>query len=370
MKILARYVTRQATVTLLITLGVFTSVLLMGRMMRQMSDMLMNQQVGLKAVGWFVLLVTPYVLSFTLPMAMLAMALLVFGRLSADNELTAMRASGIGLGQVVAPVLLLATLATGFCLYINTYLYPQCRAEFRERFVRLGAENPAALLEEGTYLRNFPGLVIYIARKKENILEDVTVYTLADDGKVMSSLRAQKGIVSAQPDTMKLTLDLYNVRGDLRDPKEPTNVRKIHPGTSARRYPLELDLATAMRKAQKSKDLRDMVFSELRAEIRALREKGIHPAAVLMEAHFRVSLAVACLAFTLIGIPLGIKTSRRETSIGIAISLGLALCFYLVAVLATTLKSQPQLYPELILWSPILVFELVGLWLLWRVTRV
>jgi lipopolysaccharide export system permease protein len=89
----------------------------------------------------------------------------------------------------------------------------------------------------------------------------------------------------------------------------------------------------------------------------------------LIEAHQRVAGAVACLAFTLIGIPLGIKTSRRETSVGIALSLMLALGFYFVTVLANTLKSRPYLYPDAILWSPDLFFELLGLWLLWRVAR-
>jgi lipopolysaccharide export system permease protein len=370
MKILPKYITRQAVVTLLIALGVFTFVLLLARMLKQLSEMLVNQQVGVEVVGWFVLLVTPYMLSFSLPMAMLAATLLVFGRMSADNEISAMRASGIGLGQVAAPVVLLATLMTGVCLYINTYLAPQCRADFRTRFVRLGAQQPMALLEEGTYIRSFPGFVIYVARKKENVLEDVTVYTLSDDGNVVSSLRAEKSIVKAQPEAQKLLLEMYNVRGDLRDPKDPTNVRKIRPGTTARRYPLELDIGQAVRRASATKELRDMVFSELRAEIRTLRAQGIYPAAVLMEAHQRVATAVACLAFTLIGIPLGIKTSRRETSIGIAISLGLALIFYLVLVLANTLKSRPHLYPEALLWFPNLAFEILGLWLLWRVARV
>jgi lipopolysaccharide export system permease protein len=370
MKILPKYIVRQTVVTLLITVCVFTFVLLLSRMLRQLSDLLVNQRVGLEVVVWFVLLVTPYVLSFSLPMAMLATTLLVFGRLSADNEIAAMRASGIGLGQVAAPVILLAALVSGICLYINTSLAPQCRTDFRTRFIRLGVQQPMALLEEGSYIRDFPGFVIYVAKKKENVLDDVTVYTLSDDGNVMSSLRAEKGVVTAQPETQKLLLDLYNVRGDLRDPKDPTNVRKIRPGTTAKRYPLELDLGQAIRHASTTKELRDMVFSELRAEIRALRAQGIYPAAVLMEAHQRVATAVACLAFTLIGIPLGIKTSRRETSIGIAISLGLALVFYLVLVLANTVKNRPHLYPEALLWFPNVFFELLGLWLLWRVARV
>lgn len=369
MKILAKYITRQTFITLFMTLGVFTFVLLLARMLRQLSDMLVNQRIGLEVVGYFVLLVTPYVLSFSLPMAMLATTLLVFGRLSADNELTAMRASGIGLGQVVAPIVLLATLMAGTCMYINSTLAPRCRTEFRARLLRLGAEKPLALLEEGTYIKDFPGFVIYLSRKKENVLDDVVIHTLATNGNVVSTLRAQKAVVTARPGTGKLILDLYHVRGDLRDPSDPTNVRKIRPGTTAARYPLVLDVAGAIRRRPTSKDLRDMVMSELVQEIRMLHARGIYPGAALLEAHWRTAGAVACLAFTMIGIPLGIKTSRRETSIGIALSLGLAMIFYVCTVLASTSKNRPYFYPEVILWTPNLIFEVFGLWLLWRVSR-
>jgi lipopolysaccharide export system permease protein len=80
-------------------------------------------------------------------------------------------------------------------------------------------------------------------------------------------------------------------------------------------------------------------------------------------------MAVACISFALIGIPLGIKTSRRETSIGIALSLALAFGFYFMMILAAALKERPYLYPEAILWAPNLIFQLVGLALLWRLSR-
>jgi lipopolysaccharide export system permease protein len=369
MKILTKYITRQAVITLFFTIGAFTFVLLLARILKQLSDMLVNQKVGLEVVGYFLLLMTPNILSFSLPMAMLATALLIFGRMSADNEITAMRASGMSLGQVVAPVILLAALTSVCCLYINANLAPWCKFEFKTMFVRLGSQRPMALIEEGTYIKDFPGYVIYVSRKKGNIIEDVQIYTLDDSNNVVSSLRAQKGIVSAKPEERKLVLDLYNVRGDLRDAREPTNIHKIRPDTTAQHYPIEMDLSRALRQARSARQLGDLVFSELVDQIRDLRAHGIYPAAALMEAHQRVASAVACFAFTLIGIPLGIKTSRRETSIGIALSLGLALVFYFVTILANILKSRPALYPEAILWSPNLFFEILGLYLLWRVTR-
>jgi lipopolysaccharide export system permease protein len=124
MKILSKYITRQAVITLFFTMGVFTFVLLLARILKQLSDMLVNQKVGLDIVGYFVLLVTPNILSFSLPMAMLATALLVFGRMSADNEITAMRSCGVSLGQVVAPVILLAAVMSVLCLYINADVAP------------------------------------------------------------------------------------------------------------------------------------------------------------------------------------------------------------------------------------------------------
>ncbi len=369
MKILAKYITRQAVITLLLTIAVCTFVLLLARILKQLSDMLVNQKVGLEVVGYFVLLMTPNVLSLSLPMAMLATAILIFGRMSADNEVVAMRACGMSLGQVVAPVILVAAVASVCCLYINADLAPWCRFQFKTMFVRLGSERPMALIEEGTYIKEFPGYVIYAGRKKGNIIEDVMIYTLDDSNNVVSSLRAQKGIVSSKPEEHKLLLDLYNVRGDLHDAKEPTNVHKIRPDTTAQHYPVEMDLSRALRQARATRQLGDLIFPELLDEIRDLRTHGIYPAAALMEAHQRVAGAVACLAFTLIGIPLGIKTSRRETSIGMALSIGLALSFYFMMILANTLKGRPALFPEAILWSPNLFFEFLGLWLLWRVTR-
>jgi lipopolysaccharide export system permease protein len=369
MKILAKYITRQAIVTLLLTIAVCTFVLLLARILKQLSDMLVNQKVGLEVVGYFVLLMTPNILSLSLPMAMLATAILIFGRMSADNEITAMRACGMSLGQVVAPVILVAAVASVCCLYLNANIAPWCRFQFKTMFVRLGSQRPMALIEEGTYVRDFPGYVIYAAKKKGNILEDVMIYQLDESNNVSSSMRAQKGIVSSKPEEHKLLLDLYNVRDAWHDTKEPTNVHKIRSDIIVERYPIEMDLSRALRQARATRQLGDLVFSELMDEIRELRAHGIYPAAALMEAHQRVAGAVACLAFTLLGIPLGIKTSRRETSIGIALSLGLALIFYFMTILANTLKGRPALFPEAILWSPNLLFEFLGLWLLWRVTR-
>ncbi len=275
----------------------------------------------------------------------------------------------MSLGQIAAPMVVLSVLMGGICFYFNASLGPQSYHRFNKLFVEIGMENPLALIEEGKYMREFPGYVIYVGKKRDKDLEHVTLYLLNDDGNVISSVRARRAIISARPERHTLLLDMYDVRGDLRDPRDPTNIEKIRAGTTARRYPVELDLGKILRKSRAKKKLRDYTLGELREEIVQLKQRGIFPSATLLEVHGRLSGAVACVAFTLVGIPLGLKTSRRETSIGIAISLVLAFIYYFFVILATTLKDRPDLYPEAIIWVPSVAFELIGIWLLWRVSR-
>jgi hypothetical protein len=126
--------------------------------------------------------VLPTALAYAAPCAMLFTICLVYGRMSADNEITAIRASGVGLGRMASPVILLALAMTALCFYINTTLAPMCRFQFRTLFLQLATENPMALLEEGVAIRDFPGYEIYIGNKKANMIEDVRIMALDDKG--------------------------------------------------------------------------------------------------------------------------------------------------------------------------------------------
>ena len=396
------YLTRQVISALLMTIAVFTFVLLLGNVLKEIMTLLVNQQatllVVLKAVG----LLMPYVLAFALPMGMLTATLLVFGRFSADQELTAARAGGVSLLSLVLPILVLGVALSGVCAVIALEIAPKCRVMYKNLIYRMGLEQVVALLPEDTFVDSLPGYIIYVGEREGTLLRDVLVYELKDNVTV-KKISAEEGtlIVDKTAETATLVLrkaimEMRIVTARKNDPVGSSDgygdeekwdpelaavqvkpiVRIDSSGNRVEWRVLSLDsyravpfnLRMSPEKARKPK-LSWMSFQQLRREIESLKAQDVDPTPAKVQLHRQVAFSFASIGFTLIGIPLGIRAHRRETSVGVAIALVLVIVYYSFFILGQALETRPEFYPHLILWIPNFLFQVIGAGLLWRANR-
>ncbi|HXG46695.1 MAG TPA: LptF/LptG family permease [Methylomirabilota bacterium] len=389
MRTLHHYLTRQILAALLLTVAVFTGLLLLGTVLKEVLVLLANGQASLGLVARSILLLIPWVLVFALPMGLLTATLLVFGRLSADHELTAVRAGGVSLVAWVTPVLLLSVVLSGICAVVNLHIGPRSRTTYKNLLLDSGLESLGALLPEKTFIKDFPGRIIYVGRVKGNELEDILVYTVDRDGRVETQFRASEGTLKPDRERRTMTVQLRDVwrvswREDERDRGVP-----VHAAA------LEITESLAPVGAKKRRRLTDMTFLELRQELRQIeRQIGLGPVEarptreqlaarletlrkqrgdltlpIRVQMHRQVSFSLACVGFALVGIPLGIRGHRRETTAGVAAALVLVVVYYGFIILGEALETRPEYFPHLIVWVPNFLFQAVGIVLLWRANR-
>jgi lipopolysaccharide export system permease protein len=388
MNTLHRYLIRQVLASSLMTVAVFTFVFLLGNVLKQILALLLSGQVRLVTVLEAVGLLIPFVLVYCLPMGLLTATLLVFGRFSADQELTAARASGISLVSLVMPVLLLSFFCCGLSAYINMDLGPRSRVAYNQLLIRAEADLARFQLPEKQFIRDIPGYIVYVDKNNRGNLQDVMVFVLQHETNVTTTIRAPQGRLEVDVSKKQLTLYLMNPR-----------VVKINPNgswtlTSGADWSIPYQLPTSGNPSYHP-PLSDMTFWQLRDELEDLNRKlslPPNPATtatdtrlgewdevkkqradltepVLVAMHRQVAFSFACFSFTLIGIPLGIRVHRRETNIGVAIALILVLIYYAFVMIGSQLSARTEFAPHLIFWLPNFIFQAVGAVLLWRANR-
>jgi lipopolysaccharide export system permease protein len=354
------YLLRQVLSTLGITVTVFTFILLLGNVLHDVLDLLASPKttIGLffQALG----LLIPFVLSFSLPIASLTATLLVFGRFSAEQELTAARAGGISLVSLVSPILALSTAFAVLCAVFNCQLGPASRIGFKRLRDNLVRSSSSLAISEGRYIE-LGNVTLYAHKVHGDNMEDVRVF-VATNGVCSIDIAAETGEIQRDATGNPTAMVLRQFQGLVR-------MSDQWQGTAGEEYAIDIPAYRAS--ADDPPELGEMTLRQLLAERKKRRAEGIEDVTpVNVHLHRQVAFSFACIGFTLIGIPLGIRAHRRETNIGVALALWLMLIYYSFFVLAMAFETKPQMYPHLLVWVPNFLFQGVGAWLLWRSDRV
>jgi lipopolysaccharide export system permease protein len=384
MKTLHFYLLREMLLTLLMTVAVFTFVLLLANGLKEILVLLINRKATLWGVTEAFALLIPFVFMFALPMGMLTASLLVFGRFSADQELTAVRSSGVSLISLITPVLILSLGLCGISAWINMDIAPRCRVEFHEILKRMGYHAAATMIPEGQFV-GVGGYTIYVKSVSGDELQDVLAFGVDPSGGYETLVSAPRGHIEVAND--QAVLQMFGSQTYVR-PKGSTN---WGPASAGR---IEIPIGQKSATQQESLKVSDMTFSQLQNELQrlegqfstpnspdltpeevsALRKKLVgqkidFTLPVRVQMHRQIAFSFASFGFALVGIPLGIRAHRRETNAGFAMALLLVLVYYSFVILAQTLETRSEWAPHLILWLPNFIFQGVGSVMLWRANR-
>ena len=339
-------------------LAVFTFVLIMGNLVK-LAEMVIAKGIDLIYVFRLFLYLTPYLLSFSVPMSILTATLLSFGRLSSDNEITAMRSSGISLYKMSLPVIIIGfTLSLGL-LWMNDKALPEAHYQSRRILAEIGIKKPTAFLESGTFIKNFKDYIIFIYDIKGNRLNGIRIYQPQKDRPVRTII-AKSGELVVLPEQQLIKLRLFNGSSDEPDFNNPARFYKLNFKT----YEVSLNLKDYVPKIEKKP--KDMSIDEIKQEIGKLKSEHIDDLNSLkVEMYKKFSMAFSALVFVLIGVPLGITTKRSERSVGFGISLGVIIIYYILSVGIEGLCLKGKLNPCIGLWIPNIILLASGIILTW-----
>lgn len=404
-RIFDRYLGRQVLVSTLFAVTVLSVVLVLGQIFKKLLDKLVDGTLPPEAILKFIGYSFPSSLSFTVPWGILTAVLLVFGRLSADNELIAMRMSGMSLRRICAPILVLATLAAGLCLWINLKVAPNAWAEIRKTTQQAVLNDPKALFRPDTLVDQLTGFFIFAESKEGEKLKNLQIIQLQPD-RNNERARPSRFFFAKEAEvaegnvfkTREIRLDLFNVLTVGRNwPAEasPEELKAMSEETRAAyneqlrlekegmpevnyamtaQSPLAVSLNKMFQNNAKMR-VEGMTMAQLVQGMENPAELAVDGSippshsGMLTEFHRRISFSFACLVLAFVGIPFGITAQRRETSVGFVMSLAVGISYFALIMLGGLWQDSPDKYPHLWVWLPNVIFGVMGLVMFLRLQR-
>jgi lipopolysaccharide export system permease protein len=354
-KIIHFYIFREITAPFLLGFAVFTFVLLMGKLLN-LADMVISKGLPFSDIMRLISYMLPSFCIVTIPMSFLLAVLMAFGRLSADSELTAMKASRISLYGLLPPVMTFATILFVVSMFMTIYALPWGNRAFKLFLYDVIKSRITLNLKEKVFNDSMPGVVLYMDDydRKRHLISDVLIYDdrNADDP---VTIFAKTGAIATDPEKREIRLSLRD--GSIHRSMDNSNYNLVKFAS----YDLGININQSSPGV--NTDEQDMSFSELRQHIRDKDGTVMIRRNYLIEFYKRLSLPFACFIFVLIGIPLGMQNQRTGKAAGFSMSIGVIVFNYILFSIGKTLGQKGLINPGVAMWIPNIILLVIGLYL-------
>lgn len=364
MRILTRYILHEVVSHAVIGAAIFTFVLFtkdLGRIL----ELVVRNSAPLSSVLEVVFLILPVTLTITIPAGVLVGILIGLSRLAADSEITAMRASGIGVWSFLRMLSIFVVIAWLIALANGVYLAPHAQAALSRLQDRLKTAQASFEVQPRVFYEGFPKSVLYVqdvhGGQRAAVWKGVFLADMSTPGSPRV-WQAEQGILVSEGPT---TLHLHLVNGSTHeiDPKDPEHYQI----SSFQQTDIPIEVPAADNK----QDVEPVPVSEMDTSALLAQSKA-QPAAArwyLIEFHRRLALPSACFVLALVGTPLGLSSKKGGKSSGFVLTIVLVFAYYSASLVGLSLARQGKISPGFGLWLADLLFLVGGVFLLWRAER-
>ncbi len=393
-------------------------------------DQLAGKGLSAAVIAELVTMNLAWMVVLAVPMAVLVATLMAFGGLAATNQITAMRASGVSLYRMMAPVFLASIVICGLLTSFNNDVLPDANHRVRVLTTDISRKKPTLTLVPGLFTQLLQGHSILVRKTFENSndLEGVTILDYSDPS-VSSTITAERGRISFSPDYRKLIMDLQNgeihqvnlatgnqyriirferhriamdaegfnfqrsqdnsiQRGDremsaammiarvdslralqAQSLSRADRMLKQHAATLLSAQPLPMPAYGASNPDLVRRNTVQALQQQVEPDVMQAHYFDLEARRYLVEIHKKYAIPVACVVFVLIGAPLGIMARRGTFGVGASLSLGFFLLYWACLIGGEKLADRGMVSPWLGMWIANIVLGIVGVYLTVRTAR-
>ncbi|MGA2414338.1 MAG: LptF/LptG family permease [Candidatus Sulfotelmatobacter sp.] len=364
MRILTRYILREVSAHALIGAAIFTFVLFT-RDLGRILELVVRASAPLPSVAEIFFYTVPLALTYTIPMSVLVGILIGLSRLAADSEITAMRASGMGVwsfGRVLSIFVIAAWL---LALANSLYIAPWSLASLGRLEEQLKGSQVSFEVQPRVFYEGFPKIVLYVqdvhSAQGAAVWKGVFLADISDASNPRITL-AHEGILVPEG---KDRLHLHLVDGSTHE-TDPAQANHYQISTF-QQTDIPLDLPSTESKTEEQVPV-GVVGTRALPDL-ARRVDPVSARWYLIEFHRRFALPTACLVLAMVGIPLGLSSKKSGKSGGFVLTIALVFVYYFISLIGVSLARQGKVPPALGAWLANIVFFAAALFLLWQAER-
>jgi lipopolysaccharide export system permease protein len=358
------YLLRELLPPFLVSILVFTISLLLSKILR-LTEMIMTRGVSIASVLFLIITMLPFVFMFTLPMSSLLSVVLAFLRLSADNELTAMKNAGVSLYQLLPPVMVFSGVLCLLTAFMSIYALPWGNYQFKIKLLEIARTRADIAIKQSVFNNAFENVVIYTQGydSKERLMKQVLISDERDP-KTKNTIVAPLGYLLNHTDGRSVTIRLFNGTVSRVDGEF-----KVTQTMAFDRYDINVDLKGVEALAPAKKLNTEMSLPVVREYIESLPPNSPRYRAGLVQWHYKFIFPLSCLVLGLLGVSLGLQTSGGNRSKGVFLALIVFLVYYLLLTITANLSELDYLPTAPSMWSTNSIFALTAVYMLVKSAR-